>query len=441
MWEALAHSRRQDRVLHGAAKALNVVAGAAMIPLWVGGQRATGWLDRTLARRARPPELPVPPAGPRDLDGVVAELKSLPRRIHRSPSATARKGIADLSMFTLAQKRQTVNFGYAYPRQFEYHYFEGADGERIAATVATHSTPRPGLVVVHGLLTTRLFDYVREIAVRAYYEWGFNVAAIDLRSFGLTEMLTRAPSSAGWKEGEDIVCAGRYLKELGSTSVGAIGISLGACSVMNACHLAEAPEQLDGGILAISGPADTRVATEYIDRPVPRGHPFYPVSRFFHTALIAKVRNLGWPAEVASFQRLTELVVAPHYGITVAELYERSSPRNHIASAQVPVLVLHAEDDEVVPVEHARMLERAAGDSELVRVWILPGGGHAAFDAIDRRWTYQVYRTYFERLARYASSDYARADAAGSAGVGEPVAERELVSRRRAEPTPAGDAA
>jgi predicted alpha/beta-fold hydrolase len=304
-------------------------------------------------------------------------------------------------MFALTQKRQTVSFGYSYPSQFTYHYFEGADGERIAATVATHDTPRPGVVVVHGLLSSRLFDYVREIAVRAYFEWGFNVAAIDLSSFGLTEMLTRAPNSAGWKEGEDVLCAARYLRELGSTSVGAVGISLGACSVMNACHLAGAEHELEGGILAISGPADTRRAIEYIDRQVPRGHPFYGVSKLFRTMLISKVRNLHWPTEVASFTKLIELVVAPHYDISVDELYERSSPRNHVSRARVPLLVLHAEDDEVVPVEHARMLAAAAEGTDQVRVWILPGGGHAAFDVVDRRWTYRVYRTYFERLARY----------------------------------------
>ena len=47
----------------------------------------------------------------------------------------------------------------------------------------------------------------------------------------------RAPSTAGWKEGEDIVCAGRFLKGPGSTTVGALGISLGGSSVLGACHL------------------------------------------------------------------------------------------------------------------------------------------------------------------------------------------------------------
>ena len=50
---------------------------------------------------------------------------------------------------------------------------------------------------------------MRQIAVRAYYEWGFNVAAVDLRSFGLTKLMSQAPSTAGWKEGEDMIAVGR----------------------------------------------------------------------------------------------------------------------------------------------------------------------------------------------------------------------------------------
>jgi predicted alpha/beta-fold hydrolase len=405
MWETLGSGPRQDRVLHGAAKAFNLALGLIMIPAWLVGQRLVAPLRRLLGLLDRPVrDLPLPASTGGDLDSLLAELKALPHQLRPKRSAVMKKGLADISMFFLAQKRQTINFGYAYPRQFEYHYFEGADGERIAASVALQEEPRPGLVVVHGLLSTRLFDYVRAIAVRAYYEWGFNVAAVDLRSFGLTEMMAYPPATGGWKEGEDIICAARYLKSLGATSVGALGISLGASSVMNASHPAGA-EALDGGIMAICGPADVRVAVEYIDRKVPPGHPFWPVSKLFDAMLVSKVRNLGWPSEVADFRTLMEFVVAPRYGLSVDEIYERSSAKNHIAKARVPVLVLHSEDDEVVPVEHARMIEQAAAGSDKVRVWIVPGGGHAAFDAIDSPWTYAVYRTFFERLARYAVAE------------------------------------
>ena len=138
----------------------------------------------------------------------MTELRSLPADLRPRPLAELRRGLADLSTFVLSQLRETSGLGYSYPAQFTDHVFEGADGERIAASIAVHDSPRPALIVVHGLFTSRRFDYVRQIAVDAYYEWGFDVAAVDLRSFGLTNYTSAAPSSAGWKEGEDLVALG-----------------------------------------------------------------------------------------------------------------------------------------------------------------------------------------------------------------------------------------
>jgi predicted alpha/beta-fold hydrolase len=405
MWESLATTRQQDRILHGAAKASSVVAGIVMLPFWLAGQEAAGRIARRLGFASRDlGELPRPAPNDQSFDDLVDELQAMPHRLRRTWWATLRKNMADMSLFMLTQKRQTVNFGYAYPRQFEHHTFAGGDDEQLAAMVGRHQEPRPGLVVVHGILSSRVFDYVREIAVRAYYDWGFNVAVIDLRSFGLSELLTPAPNTGGWKEGEDIVGAARFLKELGSTSVGVLGISLGGAGAMNAAHLDEAEELLDGGVLAVAGPGDARKAAAYLDEKRPIRDRFYIFSRAFDIMLVSKVRNLGWPSKVADFQALMDVVVSPHYELSTDEIYERSSAVNTIADARVPVLILHAEDDPIVPVEHARMLEEAAAGSDRVRVWIVPGGGHAAFDMLDRRWTYAVYRRFFEALARYEAA-------------------------------------
>ena len=42
MWEGLARTRRQDRVLHGTAKAANVVVGLIAVPVWIIGQLIGG---------------------------------------------------------------------------------------------------------------------------------------------------------------------------------------------------------------------------------------------------------------------------------------------------------------------------------------------------------------------------------------------------------------
>jgi pimeloyl-ACP methyl ester carboxylesterase len=405
MWESLATTRRQDRLLHGSAKFFNLLIGIIALPVWLLGQRLGGPLRRFLERRgAAPRVLPVPPQRELSMGALMGDLEAIPNHLHSSPWAEPRKGLADLSTFVLTQNHDLATYGYAYPRQFQDLTLEGADGVRIAASAALQDVPRPGLIVVHGLFTTHRFDYVREPAVRAFFDWGFNVAAVDLRSFGLTGLMNEAPSSGGWKEGEDLLAVARELKKLGATSVGALGISLGASSVLGASHPEGADEALDGGILAISPPADIAIATERLSRSVPLNHPGYALNYGFRAMLLSRVRGSRWP-DVTLLSEALDQVSAAYYGLDVEQIHERSSAVKHIAGARVPVLVLHPEDDHVIPVSHAQMLAEAAAGNDLVRVWTLPGGGHGALDAVDKAWTYSVYRQYFERWAAYPDRD------------------------------------
>lgn len=407
MWERLATTPRQDRVLHGAAKGLNVVVGLVALPLWLLGQRIMGPLRRLIAALApdAPRPLPVPPAGERSMAALVRDLEAIPQDLRPRRFAELRRGLADISTFVLSQTRETSGLGYSYPAQFTDHVFEGADGERIAASIAMHDAPRPALIVAHGLFTSRRFDYVRQVAVDAFYRWGFDVAALDLRSFGLTNYTSTAPSSAGWKEGEDIVALGRYMKELGATSVGALGISLGGGSALCASDLEGAGDSLDGGIVAISPPAEPRTVAERLSRRVPRTHPAYPLNYAFHAMLTSRVRGGDMPVEIATLVDPIEMLSAPYYELTPDELWSRASPLSHIPGARVPTLILHPVDDRIVKVEEARKLAAAAEANDLVHVWELPAGKHGILEAIDRRWTYAVYRAFFERWARYAERE------------------------------------
>jgi predicted alpha/beta-fold hydrolase len=409
MWESLGTTYRQDRVLHGAAKGLNLATGLLAAPLWLFGQRLRDPFSRLLARldgpEGEPAQLPVAQPRERSMDALMADLEAIPHRLRHSDAAMARKGFADLSTFVLANQREAANLGYAYPAGFSDHVVEGSDGERIGATVGLQRQQgRPGLIVVHGLFSSRRFDYVRQIAIRAFYEWGFNVLALDLRSFGLTNLTSEAPSSVGWKEGEDIVAAGRHLKRLGASSVGALGISLGGSAALGACHASGAEQALDGGILAISPPADPEAMAKRLSVRLPRTDPAYVLNLAFRAMLTSRVRQSRWDA-IEDFRDPIERISAPYYGVDPPELWARAAAANHIADAKVPVLVLHPEDDEIVPPEHARMLADAARDNELVRVWILPGGGHGAIDAVDRAWFYAVLRGFFERWATYGGPE------------------------------------
>jgi pimeloyl-ACP methyl ester carboxylesterase len=107
-------------------------------------------------------------------------------------------------------------------------------------------------------------------------------------------------------------------------------------------------------------------------------------------------------------------VAEPYYGLPAAEIWRNASAKDKIADAKVPVLVLHPEDDVIVKVEHAHMLEEAARDNDLVRVWVLPAGAHGILEAIDSVFTYGVYRGFFDRWAVYAERPQVRDSRAAS---------------------------
>jgi pimeloyl-ACP methyl ester carboxylesterase len=141
-----------------------------------------------------------------------------------------------------------------------------------------------------------------------------------------------------------------------------------------------------------------------LSKRLPATHPAYLLNQGFWAMLTSRVRQSRWDG-IENFLDPVERISAPFYGISPEELWRRAAAKEHIRDAKVPVLVLHPEDDQVIPVEQARALAEAAAGNELVRVWILPGGGHGAIDAVDREWFYAVARGFFERWAGYGPGD------------------------------------
>ncbi len=408
MWEGLARTRRQDQVLHGAAKLANVFVGIVLLPLWLLGQLVGGRVRDFMIRLERRShrKLPVPPERERSMRALMADLEGLPQNLERHPFAELRFGFADISNFVVAQQREGAVLGYRYPAQFDDHVFEGADGERIAASIALQEAARPAVIVVHGLFTSSRFDYVRHIAVQAYYEWGFNVAALDLRSFGMTELTSPAPSTAGWKEGQDIAALGAYLKQLGATSVGALGISLGGSSVLNACHLDDAAElarrRHPRGLAA--GPSKAGVGAAF-RAGAANASALPDPPRLQGGADVADSLGALAPRRRGHAEGAGEGLRPLLRRQRRSDLAKRDRPRSRRRTSKVPLLILHPEDDHIVKVDQAGILADAAAGNDLVRVWILPHGQHGLLETADRRWTQTVYRSFFERWGHYAERE------------------------------------
>ncbi|HHQ48520.1 MAG TPA: alpha/beta fold hydrolase [Acidobacteria bacterium] len=82
----------------------------------------------------------------------------------------------------------------------------------------------------------------------------------------------------------------------------------------------------------------------------------------------------------APLARLILASVERSVGVPLDEI----APENVISRIEAPVLLVHGEEDEIVPVEHARRLARAAGPT--ARLLVLPARGHSDCDEDPAFW-------------------------------------------------------
>ncbi|MCG2794846.1 MAG: alpha/beta fold hydrolase [Actinomycetia bacterium] len=318
-------------------------------------------------------------------------------------------------------RRSTTGRMYAYPGEFEDVVIESFDGTPIQAVVGIHPDggPRPALVISHGFMGSKNDHYVIDTALTAYSEWGFNVLGVDLRNFGRSQCITHTPSTAGWKEGEDLLAAAKYLSEKPEvTTVGITGFSMGAGSTMRAAFMAREYPYLTGGAIAWNGYSDARRMVEYISKRPPVGDRFMPVYLAFR--LMHRLRrkdmigyiedpkildHLHGKFQDANFMMYMEKVAAPHYGVTVDELYRNASPREFLADVEVPLLIVHSADDPICPPSEMDELMEIAEDNPNVHVWMLPAGNHCMFQYFDRNWYLTTMRDFFSYWADWGEDD------------------------------------
>lgn len=303
----------------------------------------------------------------------------------------------DLIPSVLDIRPRFSNRFFSCPPPFRRVTIESLDGTPISAEVAAHEgESRPGIVVVHGVFGSSGQRIYGDQAIRAFADWGFNVAIVDLRGWSRSATLSSTPMSGSWREGEDVLGAARWLLENTATStVGAIGYSLGGASVLSAAAHDRAPELLKSGVLSESGFVDAREVVKIIERNpglLTREHIAY---RLFTISFGEKFRCEGRGR--MSISEYFEQVSAPYYGLSIDELYDLDSVVNRVDRIRVPALQLHAEDDWVVGVDHARQLRSAAAraGNRLVGVCVKPRGSHCAFARVAPRWRDGIAREYF----------------------------------------------
>jgi pimeloyl-ACP methyl ester carboxylesterase len=197
----------------------------------------------------------------------------------------------------------------------------------------------PAVVVLHGWGANA--SDMLPLADRLHHA-GFHALFLDARGHGLSEHDDYASMP---RFSEDLEVAIGWLSGLGAVStIGVIGHSVGA----GAAILAAARNTGIDAIVAVSGFADVweimRDGTSIGRLPAPG--PW----------------AIRWAMERVLGRPLDEI-----------------APERVAASLQCPVLIIHGEADEIIPVTHGRRLAEAAG-ADLI---VIPGAGHASLEAFE----------------------------------------------------------
>ncbi|MGA7671581.1 MAG: alpha/beta fold hydrolase [Nitrolancea sp.] len=209
------------------------------------------------------------------------------------------------------------------------------DGVTLSGWFVPHPGSHRVLVLVHGRYANRM---QMEPLVKPLWDQGYNLLLFDLRGHGKSN---HVESTYGISEQWDVAGAARYAQSKGFApeSIGVIGWSLGGASTLMAMGSS------NDFTAAVTDSAHAN------SDPLLARNPLQPGLRlamnWFRGVDLAKVRPVD----------------------SIRGLQNRS------------IMLIHGEDDRVVPLSQEKLLEQAGGNS-VKQVWIVPGAGHVGSFAL-----------------------------------------------------------
>lgn len=218
-------------------------------------------------------------------------------------------------------------------------------GDRLAVFRNAGDPTRPTVLIVHGLGGSAESDYVRHTAA-GLIAAGFPVARVDLRGAGESGRYSTGMYHGGKTEDLAAVVAA-----LGGP-VAVMGFSLGGNATIKL--LGEHTEGVVAGI-AVSAPLDLAVGVEHLHHMAGGLYERFLVRKLRAESLRPGARYT--PEERAAILAAGDLVqfdnaiTAPRHGWRdAAQYYEVNSSGRYLHEVEVPLLLLHARDDPMVPL-------------------------------------------------------------------------------------------
>ncbi len=286
--------------------------------------------------------------------------------------------------------------GNFWPRTFDFSAFPverrliqtEQDVQVLVETQRPPGPPRAELVLVHGLEGSGQAGYIVSLAHQALTS-GFTVHRFHMRTCGGTEHLCQTLYHAGLTG--DLVS---FLEQnQAAAPLFPIGFSLGGNVVLKAA--AESGLRLLAGACTVSAPIDLALCARALEKPANRLYQNRFVARMKQRLLRTGRYRAQDLAPCRTIFEIDDRITAPSFGFaSAADYYETQSALRFVPHIKIPVLMITAQDDTLIPFESYQ--GPAVMENPCIQVIAPEHGGHIGFlartgprfwaDAVLLRW-------------------------------------------------------
>ncbi|MBM9499397.1 alpha/beta fold hydrolase [Leptospira sp. 201903071] len=275
-----------------------------------------------------------------------------------------------------------------------------------------YSSPAPKwngiyIVMIHGMEGTSDSSYLVTLAQNALQR-GYGCIRMNLRNCGRGQGFSKGTYNIGQtKDVQDVI---DFVWEKLSHRIFLSGFSLSASLVLK--YLGERRNHKVEAFSSTNPPLDLLKGCEFIDSAEGRFYRDRFVSEF-RKKIKNKIVQLPPELEKNAFETKTffdfdDLVTAPFFGYRGAlDYYQDCSSKHYIPEIRHPGIVIHSEDDPVVPPFDWEKI----GWENLphIRTILTPKGGHVGFltdptpEIPDGRWLNKIILDYFDSKVKSGS--------------------------------------